>query len=323
MLKCLDKLLFASVVCFVFSYFVSSSYAGQLNVSGWMGVDYRWSEDQSVSDSFGVRYAWMNFIGELQDGFSYVLGFDAAAGSNIMRDASIKYKGLPYGINATAGQFVAPFSYAVLTAPPKWPTIELAVNALLVPIYDRGLMIDSSLLDNKLYYALAVINGTGGNAADDNKSKDVVGRVLYSPLKDLSFGLSAQTGRQTLTGSYEGERTRYDVLFIYEPGVFRLIGEYVFQNSERTAGLSNEYSHCWYVTAIYPFFQKLDGVLQYSQYDPDQSASGDKQDAATLGCNYHFNENYTLQANFRHLIEEPGGDQLNNNQFLLHLIVSF
>lgn len=309
-------------IALVFMLIPSTAYpielAKGLDLGGWMGTSYSWSEDTAVNDRFDVRYAWLNLIGDLGDGYSYVIGVDLANSTDVLRDAWIKHSGLPF--NITVGQFVAPFSAAVLTAPPKWPTIELPVNGSLVPIYDMGFMVDSKIFENTFYYALAVINGSGGNTDDNNRAKDVVGRIVISANENLSYGLAAQTGVQPLSGSYEGQRSRYDLMFSCKNGDLGMLGEYILQDRQKS-GASDEFSYSWHLTGTYLFTSALQGVLQYSQYDPDQGTAGDKQDIVTLGCNIYLNERCTLQTNYRILNEEPSS-QTANNQFLFHLIVT-
>jgi hypothetical protein len=302
---------------------VSAAYSIELSedlkLVGWIGTYYLRSDDQSVNDGFDFKYARMLFFGKAGEDFSYLLDIDAAASTDILRNASITYRSLPF--NITAGQFVAPFSYAVLAAPPDWHTIELPVNSSMVPTFVRGVMIDSSLNENKFYYAAALVNGTGTNTDDDNKAKDVVGRIVFKPLDALSMGVSYQTGEQGLsaTGSYEGHRIRQGVMFVYEPDRFSLLGEYVSQNSGRTGTLSDVLSYTWHLTGAYMLFPGIQGVLQYSQSEPDQGTAGDVETVTTVGCNLIFNEKCKLQVNYRQLGEESGS-QTDNNQFLMQII---
>jgi hypothetical protein len=286
-------------------------------LNGWIGAYYRGSEDRTVQDGFTVSYAWLSLSGQLDKNVSYSLGFNGASGTNTLVGTYIKYSGLPFNSNVTIGQFLVPFSPCVLTHPYRWTVVESPISSSLVSIYDKGVQIDSQLND-KVYGALAVINGTGLNTAEDNKSKDMVAMITLTPGNGLKLGMAYQAGSEPLSGSYLGHRIRSDLNFDYKLVKLDLSGEYVFQRRRLAAG-GEEDAFSWHLTGTYDFVPDLQGVLQYRQYDPNQSVSTDRQDVIVLGCNYMYTDNCKLQANYRIRTEET---PVNNNDFVIQNIIS-
>jgi phosphate-selective porin OprO/OprP len=91
---------------------------------------------------------------------------------------------------------------------------ELGLPSQLLPSRDTGAQLQGTVLDGFLSYAVGVYNGAAAGQPgdeDENRSKDVVGRVFLMPLKqagvpaleNLGLGLASSVGDQFGTvGSY-------------------------------------------------------------------------------------------------------------------------
>lgn len=299
---------------------------GDLKLHGYLQGFYAWHEHDSGDDTFDIRRAFLILDGNISENIDYRVLIDAAASSNILRDAYIKYKHFPYA-NIKAGQFKIPFSEEWLTSSSTIDTIQRArvVTALS---YDRdiGVMLEGKLYDDKFYYATGVFNGAGRNTSDNNENKDFIGRVVFSPFKgsknlldDLSFGASYQIGSQPEIGTNKGNRNRYGSLFKYKYDKFKFQGEYIFQEQEQTdrSGIDSD---GWYAMATYRFIPDFQGVLKYEQYDPNRDVPKDREDIITVGCDWYLNEYTKLQANYRYKDEQT---EEANDEFLLQAQVKF
>jgi hypothetical protein len=153
-------------------------------------------------------------------------------------------------LNLTLGQQLLPFGLDVQSPEDLRPTITTAssLNSLglftrqngfivrgdVKPFVDYGSNYRAPLLE----YAVGVTNGNGSNKADDNNSKDYIGRVAFtlpvdyaSWLRELKFGASYIKGEAKITGSgltdkkAQRDRLGFDVYYNHAP--FGVTYEYV------------------------------------------------------------------------------------------------
>lgn len=196
---------------------------GDLKISGYAQALYRYYELDSENDSFSLPRVRIKFDGDIIPELTYRIQIDAAASSNILRDAYIKYEKYPCA-NIIIGQTFIPFSEEQLYPTTKLELIDrsLATSRLS---YDRdiGIQLQGELFDNRLSYGAGVFNGAGRNTADNNDNKDVVARAVISPFKGkaaflegLSLGGAFQYGKQPRSENTEGDRTVIGALAKYE-----------------------------------------------------------------------------------------------------------
>ena len=103
---------------------------------------------------------------------------------------------------------------------------------------DCGIALEGTFLPRDGYHVvnvvLGVFNGNGYSFADDNKPKDVHGRVVFQPLKTLKFSLGGMTGRY---GEDCRLRQRLSAGVWYDNGKYFLRSENIFGY---TNGLSSD-----------------------------------------------------------------------------------
>jgi hypothetical protein len=300
-----------------------------LKIGGFIQSYYKWAEESSGTDTFDVRRARLGLSGSIASDWSYKFVVDfTASGGNLIRDAKLAYKPLDW-MRLTFGQQKIPFSYEKNTSAKKLDAIvSPQVTSNLTTDRDIGLMADGKVLDDKIYYAVGVFNGTGKNSSDNNETKDVITRVLVSPFKDsydewlsgLTFGGSYQYGRQPESGTNVGERERIGGTMVYKYDRFKMVGEYIYQELEQTDA-TYKYSDGWYVTTTYNVWDDLKAVARYEQYDPDRDADNDRNDIVTVGGRYTVNKYIAVDSNYRMKLEE--GTDTDNNEFIIQTQVKF
>jgi hypothetical protein len=95
------------------------------------------------------------------------------------------------GVSLRAGQFLLPLGMDVLTEPEALP---FATNSLMAnyakPNGTRDIGILASWERVPFTAAVAVVNGTGPNRADNNGGKDVCGRVVLRPFSGIGLQLA-------------------------------------------------------------------------------------------------------------------------------------
>jgi len=187
------------------------------------------------------------------------------------------------------------------------------------------------VLNDRVYYAAGLFNGTGRNTADNNDNKDFAGRILLSPwrysgaeyLRGLKFGGAVMSGKQGTTAStYHGQRHRGAGVVEYKYDRIKLLWEMLYQDADRTGDLSSVESKGWYLQGVYRISPRLQGVLKFEQYDPDIDLAGDRRDIWTIGGTYFVNENVKLQAEYRVRVEQDASETAND-EFITQAQVIF
>jgi phosphate-selective porin len=217
---------------------------GQLHAQGCLGGDsdeegmqiagffqpefgYQFGEEEDMN-SFSLRRARVAMFGNIPYDINYYLCLEfsqfilAEDQENTgVLDAFITYSRFGPYAKLTLGQYKAPFSLEQNTSCSGLYTIKRStvVNNLAGPQRDIGLMVSGSH-DDLVKYSLAFMNGTGIATKDNNKAKDIVGRVVVSPMQCLSVGGSYRFGKSPPLdpGAVdEDERTRFgaEIEFTY------------------------------------------------------------------------------------------------------------
>lgn len=295
-------------------------------ISGYVMGRYTYADDQST---FRLRRVRMSIAGEFGAKIDYK--FQAELSSFKLLDAYVNYK--PFeSFKIKAGQFKVPFT---IENPDYSPTKMILMDYPMV--IDRlagnsekvgdttlkntgrelGINFHGTLLNKMLQYDLAIINGAGLNTTDNNKSKDVVGRLKFMPCKGL-----------TLSGSYYwGEygdtfygRERWAFGGAYDKGAVIVRAEYVggktgFEEFELK-------SDGWYLLGGYRFSDgKWAVAARYDTFTENTDARDDStQTNYTVGVAWKPIKNIRLQGNY--VMEDHAvGD--NRNVVMMQLTASF
>ncbi len=264
-------------------------------ISGFAKLGYTWND--AGKSNFGIQYVRISMVGDLGKKFDYKLQVELASPKLI--DAYVRWKVNP-AFNVQFGQFHVPFSLEGPLNPTKWETIESAmvVDEItgLPDTRDLGFQFYgqfAKLEEDGHYlfdYGVGIFQGEGKNKADANKSKDVIGRLKFFPVKNLC-----------LTGSYSygergadyvvNQRAAAGVEWKPENWIFR--SEYLWHKQGK--GDAAIYNDGFYVVAMRQIKQ-FAPVVRYNFYN-QKSLKSDQSDVV-LGLNYLPVKNLKLQLNY-------------------------
>jgi phosphate-selective porin OprO and OprP len=326
------------------SFIVSAGKA--LQISAYTQVRYQFFQEEGKMNGFDIRRAYVDLKGSISPYFSYRLQTDFATSPKIV-DALVELKLADY-LNLTIGQQVIPFSLNNITSNTK---LELADRVQSVEALasrksdilsdnngrDIGIAASGSLMKvndlNLIDYRIGIFNGSGINKADLNEDKDVIGRLVFHPVKGLEIGGSTYYGfapdsatfysnnssikdKDKLAAKYFGVRERYGIELSYEYKFVNLKAEYI-------SGKDGSISKAGYYVQLAAFVLpgKLQLVGRYDSYDKDKDKEDNISTNYTGGINLIFNPNILLQIAYTIRAEE--GEAVDNNFGSVQLQASF
>ena len=205
------KHLFLAVAALAVSYTAEAqnnkSFADEhLSLSGYLQGGYSWDSGSNPETTFYLKRARISLTGNApKEKFDYRLQVDMA-GSPKICDLYFRYKPSP-AFGMQLGQFKLPFAIENdIYGPTKFEFIDYSYittffarnndeyDGIAATGRDLGFQIYGGFGEadgyNTWSYNLGVFNGAGINGKDHNNSKDIVGRIIYKPSKELSFTAS-------------------------------------------------------------------------------------------------------------------------------------
>ena len=306
----------------------------QMSLSGYSQVRFQVLDEFGKKDGFDIRRARLDLKGSLSPYFSYRVQADLADKPKLI-DAYGEIKLTEYFL-ITAGQFKIPFSHENLASSNKLEMIDRSqvVEALVARGKDVignqngrdiGIQVSGTFLKIKnlplVEYRFGVYNGSGINVLDTaNKAKDIVGRLIFTPLKGFSFGGGFYSGwdkaiKPDVAGNSQF-RNRYGVELSYVTAIFSIKGEYIEGKDGKTDRAG------WYVQSGYFIIpQKLQVLGKYDVYDPNRSSADNISTNYVFGANYNFNNWSRLQAFYT--IRQEEGTAVDNNYFSIQYQIGF
>lgn len=167
--------------------------------------------------------------------------------SNLLNKAFLTYT-LPLGFSLNAGlQGTAMIAH--LPPPSQSPTAETPLANLPPNFNDIG--VNLKYVNKLLNSSLGIFNGTGFSKKDDNRSKDFIGRLELTPIKNLLFGITYQNGQQV-----KGERTVYLINGQWKPiSSVELNGAYLKRTDLKEDG--------WFANSLINCSAKVQIVAHY------------------------------------------------------------
>ena len=302
-----------------------------MQLSGYSQIRYRNQDEKGKIDGYDIRRARLDLKGNLTPYFFYRLQTDFAVSPKLL-DAYAEIKLFDF-LNFTIGQAKIPFSLENLASSNKMESIDRSqvVEALVArgkdPIgnqngRDIGFQVGGSLVKyNNHYlfdYKIGVFNGSGINSEDKNENKDVIGRLVYHPVKGVDLGGSFYSGKGYFgtPGPTNQDRSRYGAELSCDYKNYTFRGEYLSGKD----GVTN--SNGWYAQLGYYIIpQKLQVIVKYDVYDPNTSVSINLASNYIIGGTYNFNTWSRIQAGYTFRQEE--GPSLNNNLGVIQYQISF
>jgi len=288
--------------------------------------------------TFAFNRARIGVIGNIPYDISYYMfvEYSPSKGPNpYLLDAFITYSRLAPYAKFSFGQFKSPLGLERNTSCSGLYTINRSmVTNQLAMDRDMGLMVLGNI--KKFFsYRFALMNGTGVGLRDDNKSKNFIGRFIFSPLSFLNIGgsFSLGTAAPSIADADDDERTRYGGELEIKHNNFLLQAEYIKGKdvgSYTTGGGCGEplavhqgsvERSGYYAQAMYMFPCHLQPVVKYEAYDANLGLDNDQSSIITFGFNYFVNEWTKIMVNYLYKAEADG-HEIANDQILVQAQVT-
>ncbi len=283
------------------------------NISGYLAIGYSYDNDAST---FEIRNARIDINGKLPAKFDYRLLVDLYKFKTY--DARIRFKPLNE-LSFCLGQFKVPFTIGNLNGPLQEELVDypLVIRQLVqgglsgetTTGRDVGISIYGCFLQRKSFsmieYALGVFNGNGMALKDNNKSKDVTGRIMVHPINCLTLSASYYWGEKN------ADYTKYNR---WSAGA-GYKSDFGFARSEYVAGeTGSKTSRGWYAVGGVNLPAHFTPILRYDYFNSDKELN-DIQRNYTVGVDYHpikflrFQLNYT-RCTYNEICHKSDGDQI-------------
>lgn len=210
-----------------------------VKLSGFIQGEYDWIDNsadkgKTGTSSFYIRRLRMMVSGDLYRGakgakLDYRVYLDIARvklpNPNPILDMYVRYQPCKeFGIQF--GQFKNPVTFEASISPAQYDFIDFSyvvsnlakmgandVTGYNATARDAGFQLFGGFVHRDGYsiinYNMGVLNGNGINAKDDNKSKDVFGRLTFKASKDMAFTTYYQWGEANLSTMKSDNPTKY------------------------------------------------------------------------------------------------------------------
>lgn len=299
-----------------------------VKIFGFFQPQYEYHLTDPATNTFKFKRARIGFTGNIPYDFNYYFvlensAFVSQTGNPYLLDAFISYRRFSW-LSASIGSFKMPFGLEVNTPCHGLYTVNRAMvsDQIVAPQRDMGLMLFGNLLEKKINYTLAIMNGRGLGIKDNNESKDFVGRLKISPIEMLTLGGSFRYGHPNTD---DVDRMSYAGELQLKFGEFLLQGEYIYDEGDynRAAGggcgsdpltLGDKRDGAW-VQAMFMTALNLQPVIKWEFFDVDNNIDDNNMYSYTFGFNYFFNESTRLQANYQYNVEK-GAETLNDAVYI-------
>jgi len=254
-------------------------------LDGYLQVRYV-DDEASDTSEFLVRRARFNIRGPVNDRISYRIELQMDAkeeGKGPTSKTQLRTLYADYKLDKGTlciGQAKVPWGYELLESVPNLWTSERALfmDRLFPNQRDIGVMYAYQAGKDKPELDIGIYNGTGINASDNNKRKNVMARVDF-PVPNGSVALSGYVGEN---GADEAatDQDRYGASARFKwPGGTEFVGEFV-TGEDRGSDVRG-----WYGQVGHPICKAKPNMLfvKYDQYDENTDASDDLFKRWSLG----------------------------------------
>ncbi len=253
---------------------------------------------------------WLKFKIEAE------LADSTGASNNKLTDTYVEFAKAPLA-TVRAGQWKVPFGLQQITPDIRQEFVDRSIaDAKFAPGRDQGVGLLGVAGDAKFGYQVAVFNGAGQSAAQEDNGFLYAGRVYYDPLGEyklsegaqdnpdkhvLHFGLAYRTG-EVAKGNVVPSGTPALVIFqnpnnesaygleaAWKYRRFFALAEYYGMTDEQknpTAArdIDSRGYHAQFGVFVVP--KKLELALRYSQVDPDSETDDDNVAETRIVCGY-------------------------------------
>lgn len=266
-------------------------------ITGFIQGMYEWhdadAEHSTSISSFSVRRARFSVTGDLYKGkagtLDYKFYFDIArVPKNPLLDMWLRYQPCKeFGIQF--GQYKNPVTFEASISPSKYDFIDFSyavqnlakmgkndVVGLDVTARDIGFQLFGGFIHRDGYsiinYNIGVLNGSGINTKDNNKSKDIYGKLTIKPLKDFAVAGYYQWGEANLSSFTADKYAEYgwtgsaEYVPMHRWGIgFNYDAKHAFARAEYLGGLTAKLaSEGAYAEAGYRFHLPKDAGMLWA-----------------------------------------------------------
>jgi phosphate-selective porin len=249
---------------------------------------------------------WLKFKLEAE------LADSTGASDNKLTDAYVEFAQAPLA-TVRAGQWKVPFGLQQITPDIRQEFVDRSIaDGKFAPGRDQGVGLLGVAGDAKFGYQVAVFNGSGQSAAQEDNGFLYAGRVYYDPFGEyklsegaqdnpdkhvLHFGLAYRTGEvakgTATTGVFEdpNNESAYGLEAAWKYRRFFALAEYYGMTDEQknpTAApdIDSKGYHAQFGVFVVP--KKVELALRYSQVDPDTETDDDNVAETRIVCGYHW-----------------------------------
>lgn len=268
-------------------------------------VQQQFAEDLTPGSpaGFSIHRARLGVQGKISENISFRFfgGFIEPPQSNPqLVHAYMDYKINSY-LNIRAGQFLAPFGIEGNEGIILNPAIERSLTLRRLNTFrmfsDIGVQAFGSL--SHFNYAIALVNGTGANRAEQIDPKDFIGRVGFNLTDGLEIGLSGHAGHYLTGQEMNEERARYraalDVNYKGDPLFVR--GELVTRKDNITNS-QDVVMNGGYFLAGYKVTDRFETIVRYEHLKPNSDVDNDRLEIITMGANYYLMGRSRISVNY-------------------------
>ena len=295
----------------------------RLELHGYAQAGYTWQHQEDVhSNSFDLKRVLFWAKANVTDRWSFLFMHDF---TSVVQEFYTDYRFLPKKeLNVRFGQFKNSLSMQNPLSPTKLELIDCYSQAVVYltgcgsdPLNgvqygrDLGIMLYGDLFKNQLHYEFAVMNGSGINRKDNNKHKDVIGKLEYRLKPNFRIVTTGQLGKghaletsvycPDIAAGEDYKRDRWSVGTEWKAHT-----EGVDYWKNRTAQVQAEvlggrdgrnHSIGAYVTACLPVYKGMD-VIASADYFNYKTDLGLKQMNLVLGVQYWFYKTCRVQIQY-------------------------
>lgn len=338
-----------------------------IHMAGYADVGY--TDSESADGSFNVGTFSPIFHFQYRDLVMLESELEFEVGDDGETETNLEYLTIDWFVNdymtLVGGKFLSPIGQFRQNLHPSW------INKLpsappgfghdgAAPVSDVGFQLRGGfpIGSVRTNYAIYVSNGpelktefedgefeldgvdAEGFGADNDGEKTYGGRLGIIPFAGFELGLSAATGKATVTSieaeegatppALSGETARdYDVVgvdFNWQINAFNLRGEYVetevgADTGSGTAASEGAIWETWYTQGTYRLSQtKWELVARYTDFDSPHGSKDQKQWA--IGTNYLFTNNFIGKLGYEFNDGENGSDA-DTDRLLLQMAYGF
>ena len=239
-------------------------------VTAFMQGEYDWVSDaddkgKTGTSSFYLRRARFSVTGDLYQGkagkLDYRVYFDLVRvklpNPNPILDMWVRYQPVKeFGIQL--GQYKNPITFEASISPAKYDFIDFSyavcnlakmgsddVAGYNVTARDIGFQFFGGFIHRDGYsvinYNLGLLNGSGINTKDDNKSKDIYAKLTIKPTRDFALAAYYQWGEANLYNNFK-DNSKFKVGCEFQPELladhFGWSGDIKYVRTHRWGGVS-------------------------------------------------------------------------------------